>query len=161
LNLEIQQILTQALGFFILLFILKKFAWKPLLALLEERREKISSEFKNIEQVKSELSRLEEDYKAKLADIDTQARLKIQEAIAEAQRISIEIQEKSRDEAKKTLDKAKANIELEIAKARVDLRNQVASIAIKAAEKVLKEELNEEKHRRLVMGFIEDLEQVR
>ncbi|HAS18339.1 MAG: ATP synthase F0 subunit B [Nitrospirae bacterium RIFCSPLOW2_12_42_9] len=161
MNLEIQQILTQALGFFILLFILKKFAWKPLLALLEERREKISSEFKNIEQVKSELSRLEEDYKAKLADIDTQARLKIQEAIAEAQRISIEIQEKSRDEAKKTLDKAKANIELEIAKARVDLRNQVASIAIKAAEKVLKEELNEEKHRRLVMGFIEDLEQVR
>ena len=161
MNLEIQQILTQALGFFILLFILKKFAWKPLLALLEERREKISLEFKNIEQVKSELSRLEEDYKAKLADIDTQARLKIQEAIAEAQRISIEIQEKSRDEAKKTLDKAKANIELEIAKARVDLRNQVASIAIKAAEKVLKEELNEEKHRRLVMGFIEDLEQVR
>lgn len=161
MNLEIQQILTQALGFFILLFILKKFAWKPLLALLEERREKISSEFKNIEQVKSELSRLEEDYKAKLADIDTQARLKIQEAIAEAQRISIEIQEKSRDEAKKTLDKAKANIELEIAKARVDLRNQVANIAIKAAEKVLKEELNEEKHRRLVMGFIEDLEQVR
>ena len=161
MNLEIQQILTQALGFFILLFILKKFAWKPLLALLEERREKISSEFKNIEQVKSELSRLEEDYKAKLADIDTQARLKIQEAIAEAQRISIEIQEKSRDEAKKTLDKAKANIELEIAKARVDLRNQVANIAIKAAEKVLKEELNEERHRRLVMGFIEDLEQVR
>ena len=161
MNLEIQQILTQALGFFILLFILKKFAWKPLLALLEERREKISLEFKNIEQVKSELSRLEEDYKAKLADIDTQARLKIQEAIAEAQRISIEIQEKSRDEAKKTLDKAKANIELEIAKARVDLRNQVANIAIKAAEKVLKEELNEEKHRRLVMGFIEDLEQVR
>jgi len=98
LNLEIQQILTQALGFLILLFILKKIAWKPLLSLLDERREKISSEFQTIERTKSELSRLEQDYKARLADIDAQARQRIQEAISEGQRISVEIQEKAREE---------------------------------------------------------------
>jgi len=161
LNLEIQQILTQALGFLILLWILKKIAWKPLLTLLDERREKISSEFRNIEQVKSELSRLEEQYKAKLSEIDAQARQRIQEAIAEGQRISMEIQEKARDEAKKTIDKAKANIEMEVAKARVDLKNQVSSIAIRAAEKILKEELNEERNKRLVMDFIETVERVK
>ena len=161
MNLEIQQILTQALGFLILLWILKKIAWKPLLSLLDERREKIVSEFKNIDQVKSDLARLEEQYKAKLSEIDAQARQRIQEAISEGQRISMEIQEKARDEAKKTIDKAKANIEMEVAKARVDLRNQVSSIAIRAAEKILKEELNEERNKRLVMDFIETVERVK
>ncbi len=161
MNLEIQQILTQAIGFLVLLFILKKIAWKPLLSLLDERREKISSEFRNIEQTKSELSRLEQDYKARLAEIDAQARQKIQEAIAEGQRIAVEVQEKAREEGKNILNKAKENIDLEIAKARVELRNQVASLAIRAAEKVIKEELSEERHKRLVTEFIDEAGQLR
>ena len=161
MNLEIQQILTQALGFLILLFILKKIAWKPLLSLLDERREKISSEFQTIERTKSELSRLEQDYKARLVEIDAQARQKIQEAIAEGQRIAVEVQEKAREEGKNILNKAKDNIELEIAKARVELRNQVASLAIRAAEKVIKEELTEERHKRLVTEFIDEAGQLR
>ena len=161
MNLEIQQILTQALGFLILLFILKKIAWKPLLSLLDERREKISSEFQTIERTKSELSRLEQDYKARLADIDAQARQRIQEAISEGQRISVEIQEKAREESKNILNKAKENIELEVAKARVELRNQVATLAIKAAEKLIKVELTEERHKRLVTEFIDEAGQLR
>ena len=161
MNLEIQQILTQALGFLILLFILKKIAWKPLLSLLDERREKISSEFQTIERTKSELSRLEQDYKARLADIDALARQRIQEAISEGQRISVEIQEKAREESKNILNKAKENIELEVAKARVELRNQVATLAIKAAEKLIKVELTEERHKRLVTEFIDEAGQLR
>ena len=161
MNLEIQQILTQALGFLILLFILKKIAWKPLLSLLDERREKISSEFQTIERTKSELSRLEQDYKARLADIDALARQRIQEAISEGQRISVELQEKAREESKNILNKAKENIELEVAKARVELRNQVAALAIKAAEKVIKVELTEERHKRLVTDFIDEAGQLR
>ncbi len=161
MNLEIQQILTQALGFLILLFILKKIAWKPLLSLLDERREKISSEFQTIERTKSELSRLEQDYKARLAEIDAQARQRIQEAISEGQRISVEIQEKAREESKNILNKAKENIELEVAKARVELRNQVATLAIKAAEKLIKVELTEERHKRLVTEFIDEAGQLR
>ena len=160
MNLEIQQILTQALGFLILLFILKKIAWKPLLSLLDERREKITSEFQTIDRTKSELLRLEQDYKARLADIDALARQRIQEAISEGQRISVELQEKAREESKNILNKAKENIELEVAKARVELRNQVANLAIKAAEKVLKEELTEERHKRLVTEFIDEAGQL-
>ncbi len=160
MNLDIYQILTQALGFLILLWLLKKFAWKPLLTLIDERREKISSEFNNIERVKSELSRLEEDYKAKLAEIDALARQRIQEAISEGQRIAIDIQEKAREEAQKTLDKAKANIEMEVSKARVKLRNQMTDIAIRAAEKILREELDRDRQKRLVADFIESLERV-
>lgn len=161
MNLEIQQILTQALGFIILLFLLKKFAWKPLLSLLDERRDKISSEFSNIERVKTEIGRLENDYRSKLADIDAQARQKIQEAVLEGQRIAVELQEKAREDANKTLEKAKANIEIEVAKARAELRNQMTNIAIRAAEKILQEDLNDDRHKRLVMGFIENVESVK
>lgn len=161
MNLEIQQILTQALGFIILLFLLKKFAWKPLLSLLDERRDKIASEFNNIERVKTEIGRLENDYRSKLADIDAQARQKIQEAVLEGQRIAVELQEKAREDANKTLEKAKANIEIEVAKARAELRNQMTNIAIKAAEKILQEDLNDDRHKRLVMGFIENVESVK
>jgi len=161
LNLEIQQILTQALGFLVLLFILKKIAWKPLLSLLDERREKILSEFQSIERTKSELSRLEQEYKARLAEIDAQARQKIQEAIAEGHQIAVDVQEKAREEAKNILNKAKDNIDLEIAKARVELRNQVVSLAISAAEKVIKEELSDERHKRLVNEFIDEAGQLR
>lgn len=161
MNLEIQQILTQALGFIILLWILKKLAWKPLLGLLDERKERIASELKNIEDTKANLARLEEEYRAKLADIDNQARIKIQEAISEGQRMAMEIQDKARDEARKIVEKARANVEMEVARARVELRNQVANLAIKAAEKVLQEELDEEKHKRLVLNFIEEVEQIR
>lgn len=161
MNLEIQQILTQAIGFLVLLFILKKIAWKPLLSLLDERREKISSEFQSIERTKSELSRLEQEYKARLAEIDAQARQKIQEAISEGQKIAVDVQEKAREEAKNILNKAKDNIELEIAKARVELRNQVVSLAIRAAEKVIKEELSDERHKRLVNEFIDEAGQLR
>lgn len=161
MNLEIQQILTQILGFLILLYILKRFAWKPLLSLLDERREKIASEFKNIEKFKEELSRIEEDYKAKLSEIDAQARIRIQEAIAEGQRISIEIQDKARDEAKKLLEKAKVNIELEMAKAKVELRNEVATLAIMAAERILREELDGKKQKKLVIDFIERVAQLK
>ena len=161
MNLEIQQILTQALGFLILLFILKKIAWKPLLSLLDERREKITSEFQTIDRTKSELLRLEQDYKARLADIDALARQRIQEAVSEGQRISVEIQEKAREESKNILNKAKENIELEVAKARVELRNQVATLAIKAAEKLIKVELTEERHKRLVTEFIDEAGQLR
>lgn len=161
MNLEIQQILTQAFGFIILLFLLKKFAWKPLLSLLDERRDKIASEFNTIERVKSEIARLEEDYKSKLADIDNHSRQKIQEAISEGQRIAAEIQDKAREDANKAMEKAKANIELEVARARMELRSQMANIAIKAAEKILKEDLDDSRHKNLVMGFIENLESVK
>ncbi|OGW42099.1 MAG: ATP synthase F0 subunit B [Nitrospirae bacterium RBG_16_43_11] len=161
MNLEIQQILTQAIGFLVLLFILKKIAWKPLLSLLDERREKIISEFQSIERTKSELSRLEQEYKARLAEIDAQARQKIQEAITEGQKIAVDVQEKAREEAKNILNKAKDNIDLEIAKARVELRNQVVSLAIGAAEKVIKAELSDERHKRLVNEFIDEAGQLR
>jgi len=72
LSLEWQQLLTHTLGFLITLWVLKKFAWVPILNLLEERRQKIVDEFDNIEKEKEAADKLRLDYENKLKNIEAE-----------------------------------------------------------------------------------------
>jgi F-type H+-transporting ATPase subunit b len=161
LNLGWQQILTQIFGFLILLWILKKYAWKPMLDMMDERRQKIADEFNKIDQLNADVAQLRQDLETRLARIEETAREKETVAIAEGRRISSELQVKAREDAREIIEKAKDNIELEVAKARVDLRNQIVEIAMDAAEKVIKEELDDAKHRQKIEEFIGEIGQVR
>ncbi|MBI3990835.1 MAG: F0F1 ATP synthase subunit B [Candidatus Omnitrophica bacterium] len=157
LEISLQQILTQIAGFLIVLFILKIFAWKPLLAMLDQRKEKIENEFKKIEDTREEVEELKSRYDKELKEIEQTARHKIQESIKEAQRMGAEVQADAREEAKKILVKARENVELEIAQAKVQLRDEMATMVLAASEKLLRERLDEKKHKQLVVNFIEDL----
>src|SRR3989338_5984587 len=94
-----QEVLTHALGFVILVLVLKRFAWRPLLELLDARRQRIEQEFARIEQTKTQLETLQREYQTRLAQIEQEARAKIQEAVAEGKRVSLEIQEQARAQA--------------------------------------------------------------
>ena len=157
LNLVWQEILTHIIGFLIILFLLKKFAWKPLLSMLDQRKERIEKGFKEIEETKQDVEKLKVQYDKELKDIEQTARQKIQEAIQDAQRLGADIQADAREEAKKILVKARQNVELEIAQAKVELRDEMASLVLAASEKLLRERLDEEKHRQLINKFIEEL----
>lgn len=99
MDLEIGQIVTQIIGFLIALFILKRFAWKPLLGILEERRSKIKSEFEKIEDEREKAKGLTSEYEAKLKDIEGLARQKILEAAKEGQQMANQVRENARKEA--------------------------------------------------------------
>ncbi len=161
MNLEWQQIATQIVGFLLLVWVMKKFAWKPLLGMLEERRQKIVDEFKKIEDARDEVARMRADFEARLEHIEDLAREKENAAIAEGRRVAAEIQAKAREDAHDILDKARQNIELEIAKAKVDLRNQIVGIAVQTTEKVLKEELTEARQRQKIESCIDEIGQMR
>ena len=150
-----QEILTQIFGFLIILVLLKIFTWKPILKLLDERKKRIASEFDNIEKAKQEMAKLREEYEVKLKEIDLEARKRIQEAIAEGQKMAADLQVEAREEAKKVLDRAKENIELEVAKAKVELRDDIVNMAILATEKIINERLDDAKHKELIVEFIE------
>ena len=156
-----QEILTQILGFLIILILLRIFAWKPILGLLDERKKRIASEFDNIEKAKQEMAKLREEYEVKLKEIDLEARKRIQEAIAEGQKMAADLQVEAREEAKKVLDRAKENIELEVAKAKVELRDDIVNMAILATEKIINERLDDEKHKELIVEFIEGVEKLK
>jgi F-type H+-transporting ATPase subunit b len=155
---EIQQVLTHAVGFLITVWILKKFAWGPLLALMEERRNKIVSEFEKIESEKADVERLNEEYQAKLRDIENERREKLLQAVEEGKEMAAEIKASALEETKQARAKAKADLEREVVKAKVQLRDELVTLTVTATEKVLQERIDEAKHRDLIGRFIDQLE---
>jgi F-type H+-transporting ATPase subunit b len=158
LQLDLQQVLSQAISFIVLLMILRRFAWRPLLAILDERRRHIETTLQDVAKKKAELERLQVDYSQRLAKIDDEARVKIQQAVLEGKRIALEVQEEARAQAQAILAKSKETVELELAKAKVTLRDQIADMTVEAVERVLQQKLDAKADRALVESVIDELE---
>jgi F-type H+-transporting ATPase subunit b len=155
---DLPQLITHAVGFLIFFFVMKKFAWGPLLALLEERRNKIAGEFQKIEDDKVNVAKLTTQYEGKLKDIDAERRAKLVEAVDEGKKISEEIKASAREDAKQIGSKAKEELDRDVAKAKVQLKNDMITMTIAAAEKLIDEKLDDDRHRRLIGDFIDNLE---
>ena len=153
----LSQFLTNVLAFLILLVILRRYAWGALLKLIDERQQKIASEFEGIERAKQEMEGLKARYLEGMAKIEEEARAKIQQAVADGRRVAAEIEEGAREHARESLEKTKEAVAQEVAKARVELRDQVVDLAIQATHKVLQQYLDEETDRRMIEGFIREI----
>ena len=158
MSLEWQQLLTHLVGFLITVWLMKKYAWGPILGLLEERRNKIVGEFEEIEKEKDHVAELTADYDAKLKDIDNERRAKIVEAVEEGKKLATEVKATAQAEIREMQDKAEANLEREVAKAKVQLRDDMIGMTMSAAEKFIGKKLDNEEHRRLIGNFIDGLE---
>ncbi|MFA6356893.1 MAG: F0F1 ATP synthase subunit B [Candidatus Omnitrophota bacterium] len=160
-SLSANEIVAQVVSFLLLLTLLRIFAWKKLLKLLDDRRERIASEFRKIEDAQSAVEKLRVDYDKRLAGIEAESRAKIQEAVAEGKKVSQEIRDGARLEARVILDKAQENIGIEITKAKQELKEKVVELTLGTAEKFLKEKITDEKDRKLASDFLDDLEKVK
>lgn len=151
------QVVTQILGFLIALLILKKYAWGPVLNLLEERRQKIQGEFDRIDVTKQEVAALKTEIEAQLRNMEAQARARIQEAVQDGQRVAAEITDKARVEARDLVERAKEEIVRDRDKARVELRNEMVDMVVTATERIVSERLDDAKHREKISTFIDSL----
>jgi F-type H+-transporting ATPase subunit b len=151
-------IITQIIGFLVALWILKAFAWKPLLGMLEARKKKIADDLGEAEKIRSDADRLLDEYRGRLRDIDNEARAKIQAAVGDANRISAEIKEAARAESKQIIARSRDELARDIAKARVQLRDDIAGMAVRAAEKVISTHLDEAEQRRLLDDFLREVD---
>ena len=154
-------IITNILGFLLLFFGLKHLAWKRILGLLDDRRERIRKDFAAAEATKVKAEELRADYEAKLREIDAMSRKKIEEAMREAAVLASELREQARSESNAILAKAAAEVERERAKARVALRDDMVQMVIRGVEKVLHERLTANKQDELVSRFIDELEGIK
>jgi F-type H+-transporting ATPase subunit b len=159
MNVDIQQIITHAVGFLIALWILRRYAWKPLLGMLEERRQKIKSDFDAAAEKREAAEESAARYEVQLKNIEAEARAKLQETVNDGRRIAAEMRDEARAEARKIIDKARADIERDVAKAKVELRDQLITMTLSATERMVRQELDQEGHRKLIAGFIEELEE--
>ncbi len=153
----IGEIITQIIGFLIVFWILKRFAWKPLLGVMEERRRRIASEFERIEELSREADQRREEYETRIQKIEEEARERINKAVNEGRKVAAEIQENARRDAGKIREKARATTEIELAKAKQELRDEVVRLTIMATEKIIHERLDDEKHRALITEFVDEL----
>jgi F-type H+-transporting ATPase subunit b len=154
----IAMMLTQGVCFAIFLWILVKYAVGPVKSVLDERREKIQNEFDRISELEEKFTKLQAEYEDKMEHIEDQAHEKVQEAITEGRRIATEITEQAREEAKGILERSKRSIDIEIDKAKVELKDEIIAMTIGATEKLINEKLDEQKDKELVGSFIASLE---
>ena len=155
------QLVAHALSFLVFLFLVRGAFAAIIYPPMKERRDRIRSEFERIEQEKTAVGHLRQEYETHLKRIEAESRERIQLAVTEGQRVASEIREIARKEANETLARAREEIVLERDKARVTLRNDTVGLAMEIAQKVLREELNAERHRKLVDGFLAEVEQAR
>lgn len=154
---KIPQLLTQAAGFIILVLILKKFAWGPIIDMLDQRRDKIDGDYKAAEKNLVDAEALKGDFESKLADIKAIEREKVQEAVKRGEELADGIVGKARTQADETKTKAGQDIEIASHKAQLELRDSVVTMAIGAAEKVIGERLDDDLHRKLIQDYIDNI----
>jgi F-type H+-transporting ATPase subunit b len=155
---DLFQLLAHAIGFIILVALLKRFAWGPLLGVLDQRRRQIASGLDDIVRAKQEMGALKAQYEQELARIEESARQKLVEAVNQGRRLATEIEEEARARAQLELLKTKETLALEVTKAKTVLRDQIVTLAVEAAEKLLRGRLDETKDRALVEQFIAELD---
>lgn len=155
--LSASEIVAQIICFLLVLLLLRNFAWKRFLKLLDDRKERIASDFKKIEDAQAEIANIKTDYDAKLDAINETAKLKMQEAVAAGQALARNIQEKARDDAQGIIENAKDNIRQELSKAKEELKEQVVNLTIAATEKIIKEKLTSDRDKKLIADFVDEI----
>ncbi|AWW30323.1 F0F1 ATP synthase subunit B [Echinicola strongylocentroti] len=151
-------IIWQIIGFGILLIILGKFAWKPILSALDERETAIEGALKAAENARNEMANL----KAENEKLLQEARLERDQILKSANDTSAKMIEEAKEAASKAgakmIEDAKAVIETEKKAALSEVKNQVATLALDVTEKLLRKNLESDKaQKELVEEFVKDL----
>ena len=143
--------------FFILLVILKKFAWKPILKGLDEREEHIRKSLQEADQAKEQLAQIEKKKIQILEEAKTQANAIIEQSRKMGNELATQIEGRAKKSAEEIISSAHQEIEGECERARKALKKESAQTAVSLAEKILKENLDTEKNRKLINQAIKDL----
>lgn len=153
----IAQVITTLIAFAIFAWFAKKLFWKPLLSTIDERQTKIQSEFDKIDAMQRQVDQLQADYSKRLADIEAEARLKLQEAMAQGKQIAEQVAEQARADAEATREKAQQTLTIELEKARAELKQDVVRMTLAATEKIIRQNMNDAHQQSQVNNFVEEL----
>lgn len=136
--------------FLILLGVLTKFAWKPLLKVLETRENEISQSFKDAEKAKQELERLSAESDEIIAKARSEAQGIVREGKKAAEQLTAATLNKAKEEAMANLSAAKDQIKIERDKAIVEIKGEVVNLSLSIAEKLVNKNLSKEDNKSLI-----------
>jgi F-type H+-transporting ATPase subunit b len=154
---DIRVVLTQIAGFLLLVWAMRRWALGPLMGALEARREKIAADLREAERERAEAQELKASYEQKLRGADAEARRRIQDGVAEGQRVGAEVKTQAHAEAQHRLEQAQDEIAREREKAKELIKEQVVRLSIRTAEKILRQKLDDPAQRKLVGEFVDEV----
>ena len=156
---ELGLIFWTSISFLILLFILGKFAWKPILNAVNDREDSIKDALQEAEKARLEMQNLKSDNEKILKQARAERDGMIKDAREIKDKMISEAKEEAKTQATKLIEQAKTTIQNEKLAAITELKNQVADLSIDIAEKVMKNELsNKDKQLELVEKMLGDIE---
>lgn len=150
LGIDWKLLIAQGVNFLILLYILKRFVYKPMLAFLDERAGKIESGLQNADAANKRLIEAEKEHKKLLADAQKEARSIVEEALAVAKRRDEEQLEKTKIEVAALLASGQKNIAEERERALREAKQELGALVIMAAEKLVGVKVDAEKDSELI-----------
>lgn len=150
-------IIWTTVTFIILLLMLKKFAWKPILNSLNERETFIKNSLEKAEKAQQDAEELLKKNQENLAKAEEEAQKVINQGREYADNLKTQLLDEAKQEAKKMIDDASEQIEQKNKEAFNNLKAEIAGIAVDAAEKILRENLDQEKQKQLVEKYIKDI----
>jgi len=157
LGIDLSALVLQGIGFLLLFLILKRYVFGQVSAVIEARKKEIQDRMAKLEADQKELDQLHQEVKQKLAEIEMEARSRVQTAIEDANAQREKILGQAAQESEQVLTKARQEIQREKNRAIMELRVQAGDLAMQIAGRVLDAELDQSRHKEVIDGFIDKL----
>jgi F-type H+-transporting ATPase subunit b len=146
--------------FLILLFLLRRFAWKPILGALETRERQIREDLDQARRGREESEKILEENRAVLIQARRERAEAVEAGRQDAERLKAEILEEARRQRESLLAQTQQQIQAELRSARGELRKEAADLAIRAAARILAKNLDDASQRKIVEDYLADLEKL-
>lgn len=150
LGIDWKLLIAQIVNFLVLLFVLYKFAYGPIVAMLEKRQKKIEQGLKDAESARKNLEKSEEKQKEILKKARADFKVIVEKARTQAEKSKSEIVAKAKAQSEKILADAKTQIGKEKEKTIAEIKSEIGGLVIAAAEKVIGEKMDEKKDEELI-----------
>jgi F-type H+-transporting ATPase subunit b len=148
---------AQFVVFFVLALFTMKFVWPPLMKALDERAQKIADGLAASDRGKAEMAAAEKRIQAEMTSAREEVQRRINDAEKQAQSVADQVKLNAQAEAARIIEQARAEAEQQVLQAREALRAEVATLAVKGAEQILKREVNPAAHADLLKQLAVEL----
>ena len=157
-DLTLGTILAQMLNFFILVWILARFAYKPLVSMMQERKERIAKDLADAQAARNEAEQFKADYAAQIANARQEAQQIVEKAVQQAEATTREQLAAAREQIEREKERARQDIVNERDRAMNNLRNEVISLSVAMATKVVAKDMDSETNTKLIEDAIAKLD---
>jgi F-type H+-transporting ATPase subunit b len=154
LGFNLPALIAQLINFTLLLIIFRLLLYKPLLNILDQRKQRIEEGLQASDEAKRRLSETESEVKKEMDRARQEGQALITQAQQAANRLREEETQRARAEAEQLIERARGEIALERDAAIADLRREFAGLAVTAAERVIKKEIDADTHRQLIQEVL-------